>query len=486
MIKGVMRLPKASIDRVVSTFDELDLGDPRRAERVRHTVRKMAADPQATLPAAMGSDAALEGAYRLMNSRTVPFDALISSYAEDTARRAKTVGRVLAIHDTTTFGFPHADPEDVGYLNTGKPGFFGHYSLVVDPETRKPLGIGHFEPTFRTKKPAARSRGGAKSRKRSAWETARQADRESLRWSRGFSATNEVLAGCEVIHLADREGDNYELFGRAIQRGQHFVVRARVTARSVHGSEGKNTLADVLGGCRGVFRRQVMLSSRAAKTPRSKAHPSRIARTAELEFAATKVVLSRPRHQSTDLPPSLELNVVRVFEPSPPEGTDPVEWLLYTTEPIATPKDVASIVDSYRSRWLIEECNKALKTGCRYEQRQFESREALLTLLALTFPIACELLRLRACAQEKPNRPASDVITPVQLQILKALGSYKLPSSPTARDALWAVAALGGHIKNNGEPGWLVLHRGMVKLLAYEEGWTAALAATKTTRPRPP
>jgi hypothetical protein len=28
-------------------------------------------------------------------------------------------------------------------------------------------------------------------------------------------------------------------------------------------------------------------------------------------------------------------------------------------------------------------------------------------------------------------------------------------------------------MKTNGEPGWLVLHRGMAQLLAYTEGWTA-------------
>ncbi len=69
--------------------------------------------------------------------------------------------------------------------------------------------------------------------------------------------------------------------------------------------------------------------------------------------------------------------------------------------------------------------------------------------------------------------PAHRVLTRVQLQILKVLGGYKLPSRPTARDALLAVAALGGHIRSNGDPGWLVLHRGLAKLLAYEEGWLA-------------
>ena len=37
----------------------------------------------------------------------------------------------------------------------------------------------------------------------------------------------------------------------------------------------------------------------------------------------------------------------------------------------------------------------------------------------------------------------------------------RLPKRPTARDAMLAVAALGGHLKSNGDPGGLVLGRGM-------------------------
>jgi hypothetical protein len=31
---------------------------------------------------------------------------------------------------------------------------------------------------------------------------------------------------------------------------------------------------------------------------------------------------------------------------------------------------------------------------------------------------------------------------------------------------------LGGHIKNNGDPGWLVLYRGFRDLMLMERGWT--------------
>jgi len=48
-----------------------------------------------------------------------------------------------------------------------------------------------------------------------------------------------------------------------------------------------------------------------------------------------------------------------------------------------------------------------------------------------------------------------------------------LPAHATVDDALLAVAALGGHLKNNGPPGWLVLRRGFEKLHTAEQTWLA-------------
>jgi hypothetical protein len=39
-----------------------------------------------------------------------------------------------------------------------------------------------------------------------------------------------------------------------------------------------------------------------------------------------------------------------------------------------------------------------------------------------------------------------------------------------------AIARLGGHIKNNGDPGWIVLGRGFDALLLLELGATLAIS----------
>jgi hypothetical protein len=74
-------------------------------------------------------------------------------------------------------------------------------------------------------------------------------------------------------------------------------------------------------------------------------------------------------------------------------------------------------------------------------------------------------------------------LTPRQVRLLQRLSTMKgpgvaikMPPNPTAADALLAVARLGGHIANNGAPGWQVLGRGYDSMLLMELGWRAAQA----------
>jgi hypothetical protein len=188
------------------------------------------------------------------------------------------------------------------------------------------------------------------------------------------------------------------------------------------------------------------------------------------------VELKRPRYLPK-LPESITVQVVRVHAVDAPAGEQAVDWVLATTEPTNSRTQLLRVLEHYRGRWLIEEYFKALKTGCAFERRPLESYDALLRALALFMPIAWQMLLLRNVARTNPDAPASDVLGPTQLAVLRACSSTKLPPKPTSRDALLAVAALGGHIRNNGEPGWIVLGRGMEKLRMLQSGWLAALEA---------
>lgn len=478
-----MRLSRGSVARIQEAFAEVALGDPRRERRMGIAVDRLARKPGASLPQAMKSEAELEGTYRFVNNRAVDPQELFGAFAKTTVGRARRAGSVLVVHDTTTCSFVHADPQEVGYLPTGKAGFFAHISLVLEAnEWRRPLGVVHLE-TISRKQRSKRSR----RNKASGAETAAWKDREALRWERGSEAAATALSECaSVCHIADREGDSYAFLASIAATGNEFVVRVNHNRKVGDPDDLARQWMPVkkrVEDLEGVFEREVPLSRRKAKsTPRTnKAHPPRKARMAQLRFTATTVVLRRPRYVNEAVADTLTLNVVHVVEPNPPKEQSPVEWLLFTTLPIDSETAIATVVDNYRTRWTIEEFNKVLKTGCAYERREFESQHALLTLLAISLPIACELLWLRSRARTDPNAPATDVLTKQQLQVLRLMGARPLPPKPTVQDALWVVAGIGGHQKRNGDPGWLVLYRGMQELLAYEAGYEAGLKAG--TRP---
>ncbi|MEY2933122.1 MAG: hypothetical protein RL033_3871 [Pseudomonadota bacterium] len=474
-----MRLPKGSIGRVKEAFRGIDLGDPRREKRLQQTLGLLAKKPRASLPDAMQSESELEGAYRLANNRAVAPQQLFDTLAKSAAERARVAGSVLVIHDTTTCTFEHADPNEIGYLSTGKAGFLVHVALVVEGNTwRRPLGVAQVETISRKQ----HSKHGRKN-KASGAETASWKERESARWERGVEASARLLADCRsVCHIADREGDSYALLASMVNRGLSFVVRInhdRKVGDPENLAEQWLPLKTRVRSLDGIFEREVPLSERKrSSAPRAnKNRPVRNARLATLSFAATSVVIKRPSYLQDPVPETLTLNVVHVIEPHPPAGEAGVEWLLFTTLPVDSEKQVATVVDNYRARWTIEEFNKALKTGCAYESREFETLHALLMVLAISLPVASELLWLRSRARFQPDAPATDVLTAQQIKILRTMGPRPLLHAATARDALWAVAGLGGHLKRNGEPGWLVLYRGMQTLMTYEAGFEAGLNA---------
>src|SRR5438445_675225 len=71
------------------------------------------------------------------------------------------------------------------------------------------------------------------------------------------------------------------------------------------------------------------------------------------------------------------------------------------------------------------------------------------------------------------RHPARDALTQSHVAVLRAVSKAPLPQKLSVSDALLAIARLGGHIRANGEPGWLVLARGFRDLLLLERGWSA-------------
>lgn len=471
------------MEDVVGEFEDVLLPDERLNQRVRRFVEAAWQSPAESFPRMLQDVAQLEGAYRLLNNSRVTFSALHAPHAAKTAARAQAAAEVVVVHDTTEVETPYLDASKASYLKTGRLGYRAHISLAVSLQAAapaRPFGVLSVQADFQSQRPGS----GGKKQSRNGWATARSTDKAFLRWFRGIEASAEALENVpNVVHVADREADSYPLFHFVQQLGHGCVIRLRTDRRAKIADddidEEWSSLGKIAAEMQGSFERTVPLSKRGSKAAPAqlKRHPPRESRGASLHYSAAPVQLKKPHYQPATLPESLELSLVRVWEPSPPEGEAPVEWLLLTTEPCETPAEIMRVVDLYRARWVIEEFFKALKTGCLIESRQFETRQALLNLLALFLPIAVHLLWLRSCARDAPDAPATQAFTPLQLEVLRHTSYRKLPPNPTVLQAMWSLAGLGGHIPNNGWPGWQVLGRAFVTLAQNVKTWQLAMHA---------
>ena len=113
------------------------------------------------------------------------------------------------------------------------------------------------------------------------------------------------------------------------------------------------------------------------------------------------------------------------------------------------------------------------------EDRQLQERQRLEALLGLFDVIAVMIVRLRDLALREGAVAASGVLNATQLQLLHAKHP-KLGPQPAAREALRAVAQLGGFLgrRSDGDPGWRTLWRGMHSLLLMEAGYHLGLSGS--------
>ena len=457
------------VEAASEEFALAELGDARLTRRLMTIADSVAGSPGVGFPRLVSGDGELEGVYRFLGNERVTPKGILAPHFAATRERAGD-GDVLVVHDTTTFKFGGwLKREGLGRLRSGAgQGFFGHFAIAVSADgQRRPLGVVGLKAVVRGKQPRSQ-----RIEKAGAGEFDRWADL-------ALQVQTELP---KAIHVMDREADAVSIFDALVGAGARFVIRLchdRVLARD--SDDEPRLLYDALASGETMLTREVPLSRRnPTGTAIRRTHPARAERNAKLRIQATTVAIKG--HGRNAAP--LRLNAVLVQEVGAPDYAEPVEWKLLTNLPIDTPEQVAAIVDAYRARWMIEEFFKALKSGCAYEKRQLETFRALVNALAIFSVIAWRLLLLRYVSRSRPDAPAVEALTPRQVRLLQRLSTMKgpgvpaikMPPNPTAADALLAVARLGGHIANNGAPGWQVLGRGYDSMLLMELGWRAAQA----------
>ena len=433
-------------------------GDVRLDRRVQTVSAALQAHPSCSFPKTFEDDAALEGFYRLLANKRVSYRPLLDAHFEASRERCVAAESVLALHDSSLFQFG-GDPREGAFRTAkDKSGFLGHVCLAVTADgSRLPLGLLGMIPVVRFDDPEERAASSG-----TVYEV------ESERWIDLVAVVEDELdKSVHCVHVMDSEGDFYELLNYFVEHDCAFVVRLCHNRRIVS-DDAPERLRTALRRAPVRLRRAVRLSPRKGETGQNASgrHAARDERVTTLEVSAVtaSILQTRPDVGTRE---HLSLNIVHVTEANPPDGEEPVSWMLATSEPIETDEQIAAIVDAYRARWMIEEWFKALKTGCAYQERQIETLDGLLIVFGLLAPVATRLLALRWFGRNEPTRPATDVVAPEELELLRLLAAERrraLPLRPTVADVMIAVARLGGFITQNKVPGWQVLGRGWEQL----------------------
>lgn len=418
-----------------------NLKDSRLNDRLNFCLKKVNAHPSKSFPLIFNKQSELSAFYRLMNNKRIQYNDLLEPVFKATSQNLENKETItLVAHDTT----------EISPVSINKR-YLAHLSLLLSPniDDYSVYGVGNLYVWNR-------SVGSQK-----------KFDSENERW---FFCTNEVekrFTTSNMIHLMDREGDCFTTLAKSIENDYRFVIRACNNRKLIEGGKSFDCVKTVdLDIYRDVF---VSKRKKSVFPTTDKTYPPRKERKVRLKVRAKEIELMCPASRKKTHPHSIKLNIVNVEELDPPAGEKPIEWFLYTTESISTEEDILNIIDFYRKRWVIEEFFKGLKTGCQIKQRQFESEDAFINVLAFFLPIATSILNLRS--MEECSRKLEQVCTSEQLKILKKLASIKNNSVETIGDIKREIASLGGYIKGKHPPGWIVLSRGFEELLSLERGW---------------
>jgi hypothetical protein len=439
-------------------FGDCQLGDARRTKRAIKLAAQVAAHPSGSTPQQTSRWDDCKAAYRLFDADDVTFEALAECHWRQT--RAKASGHCLAIGDTTEVEFGiHRKVKGLGPTGDGGGrGFFQHSSLFIRADNEELIGMAAQKLFHRQPRPKDESRYDRVMR-----------DRESRIWGEVIEMVGRPAEGARITHIFDRGADNFEVFCKLLLQQCDWVIRASQLHRIILTPAGEEMpLRDHLD----------TLPLVGTYDLRVRAQKKQPARTAHLEVRYGRVILKAPRHRSPWLKEcgiaAIVMWAVEVREVKAPKGVDPLRWVLYTSHPAETFNSAWRVIEYYEKRPLIEEYHKALKTGCRMEERQYKTSARLEAVLGMLSVVAVRLLQLRSTARSEPNRPAREVVPLRWVRVLQQIRRRKHGIKWTVRDFYRELAGLGGFLgrKGDGEPGWMTLWRGFEKLaplIDYEQ-----------------
>jgi len=449
-----------------------DLKDKRLNKRLARILSDLAERPTASIPAACGGQAEIAAAYRFFDNEKVTYQDVLQPHREATRRRIASQEVVLLVQDTTELDLtrPQQQVEGAGPMDsTERRGAFLHLMEAFTADGT-PLGAVAADIWARDEEHFCQPQK-AKREQRKALPIE---EKESFRWLKCLRQARELaqeFPEVQCVCVGDSEADIYHLF--AEPRGKHpvqWLIRA-CQERCVCDESGQSgpTIREEVMKSLVLFTKEVSIRGRQAKTScETRARrTSREKRKAVAEVRAARITLRPPAQSDRPLPP-VSVGVVLVREADPPDGEEPVEWILLTTLPIDTVEQVRQIIQYYCVRWMIEVLYRTLKSGSRVEKRHFEHLDRLLPCVAVYLIVAWRTLMLVRLGRSCPDMDCECVLEPSEWKSVWMVIHRKAPprKPPRLVEMLRLIGQLGGYVNRRNRkdlPGpqttWLGLQR---------------------------
>jgi len=464
-------------------FADVDLGDKRLDARVVKLCDSFSEAPESPINQACADWAETKAAYRFFRNGNVDACAIMKAHRIKTAERAKSHKTILAIQDTSYFIYTsHPKTEGLGRLSLKKGknvakifsnGLVMHACLGV---TTDGLPIGLLDQHIFARQLNTKER-------RKLADVTPIEDKESYRWLQSLKNTKEIAGDTRIVTVCDREGDIYEFFKLSEEINSPVLVRANVdraiNKRSRYAEKAVIGLWAYMG-------KQAMAGTITVHIParRKTQHcKERAARTALLTIKFGSFLLNPPRnnvkHRTSELP-DLHMHAVYVFEANPPDGAEPVEWMLLTNLSVTNFAEACEKVLWYCLRWRIEMFFKILKSGFLVEVCRLGTSDRLAKYLTIMSIVAWRLFMITLIARTNPDTPCTELVADYEWKVLfmKVHKARHPPKrTPTMGEVVIWIARLGGFLarKGDGMPGTITLWRGWKRLTDLTEGWNLAI-----------
>lgn len=451
--------------------------DERLRKRMAKVLEQMSESVGGSIPFACQDWANTKAAYRFFSNGDVTEDEILAGHFEATKTRfSSSAGMgdpVLILHDTTEFIFKRDKSESVGLLHRastgrrqadGRPAFrticgiLMHSGLAV---TKEGLPLGLSAVKFWTR---AKFKGCNALKKKINPTRVPIEEKESHRWLENLRLSTKLFGAPDrCVHIADREGDIYELYCAARDEGTHFLIRTCVDRLA---GDGNHTIEDEIGLCRVKALHRIAVKDRNGQES-----------SANLEIRYKTVHVLPPIGKRSRYP-ELKLTVLHATEQGTPKNRDPIKWKLITTLPVHCKADAVEKINWYALRWKIEVFHKILKSGCKAEEAKLRTAERLVNLISLFCVLSWRIFWLtmlnRSCPDANPQLALTEMEIKVLDEVLRTPSSA--PCTRTISSYIKRIAQLGGYLARNSDPppGNTVVWRGLSRLTDIHLGLTLA------------